>query len=308
MKLSWIFYSIVGLLLAINLSAQVSNPTFSKQLGTDNEQLENCNCITMKPGFFGHQVFLDGQRLKKQQLLDLYQPMPSVLKEYKSGYKQRNLGNILLGVSTVGVLGASAGTSNETWDDFSSFRKGAIIGSFATLIGGAILASSGDKKVVWSYKDFAIDTKATDPTYAVWAENMFLPNRTRLKKKQVRGIMSDYPNALKKYNQSVTSRTIAGVGLGASFVGLGVLAATDDSNGDWSDLSTGHRVGIIASVAGLFGSIGFSIASTYQRDKSYLLMNDQCDCLVSNDRKSRVRPAYWSLGMSDDGVGVSYSF
>lgn len=120
--------------------------------------------------------------------------------------------------------------------------------------------------------------------------------------------MAEFPLALKKYNRSVTSRTIGAVGMGASFGALIALAATDDSRGDWDDLSTGHKVGLIGSMAGFFTGTGFLIASTFQREKSYLLMNDQCDCLVGNDIKSCERPAYWSLGMTNDGVGLSYSF
>lgn len=269
---------------------------------------EDCECTYMVPGFFGHQVFKEGKRVKRPELLQLYKPMPSVLREYNRGHKQRNVGNIMLGASLVGVIGVAAATKDKYWEDYSTLEKGGIYGSFAALIGGAVLAVSGDKKVVWAYKDYAVATKDAEDTYVIYGDNVFLPNRTRLKKNQVRDIMSTYPDALKKYNRSITSRTIGAVGMLGSFGGLIALAANSSNQGDWDDIPSLSKVGIIGTTAGFIVGSGFFVASSVQRENSYLSMSYECDCLVRNQPVRNERTSYWALGMNDNGVGLVFGF
>ncbi len=265
--------------------------------------------LHLHQGFFGHMYFDKGHKMKNEAVHSLLKEYPHQLKEYNKGSKMRLVGNVLAGVGVGGLIASASASKGKQWGDMNTLEKTGLLGFTSLGITGVILSITGDRKVIWSFKNYSAEICEKEGLHALIDDDLFTMSRGKLKKKEIRKLMHDSPEALKYFNSSVKTNTLGGVIGLTSFVGLMAMAADSDNHNGFDNLSTASKVGIIGSSASFVGGLILLGIGKSKRMKAISTFYTDCDeCLVMNNINKQKRPSFLTVGYTDSGVGFVYNF
>ena len=289
------FFCTIGLINITNAQFVIEGPAMHE--------------VHLHNGFFHSRYCNNGIRLNHSEVKDLLAPYPEQLDEYKRGRSQSLIGGIIGSAGLVGLLTMSAVIDeNDEWSDLSTLTKGAVIGSFVGTIGGLAINLSGNKKVNWSYKDYMVKQLEDPDLMALIYPNLYTLERKKVKNKEVKQLMAEYPNALKYFKKGNKLSTAAAVIGTSSLAGLIGVAIDIDTRKEFRDYSTPQKIGLISSVTGLFSAIGIAIASDVKKQKAFNTYFLECNCLVENENMEEQNPNYLTLSSTSNGVGLTFHF
>jgi len=266
--------------------------------------------IELRHEYFGNQYFSNGDKMSKLEIKELLSGQPESYDEYVSGRKQRTIGNILSGVGLAGAVASISLQGDKTWNQYSTGQKVLSTGSIAAIFVGSLITFSGEKKVIWSYKDFCFTCRLADPLsedsrpYALINYSLYDLNRKRIKKKETKQILRSSPLALRLYKKSIAQENIAFGLMGLSIGGL-IYGASQGE--DFIEKTSGKGV-LIGSLVAFGGAITFAIISSSKRTKSFMAYNEDCNCLCLMPEQLSRDEGSWAFGSTSNGLGILHTF
>jgi len=303
-KTSFVRYISFGLLLSsllgsFDLVSQV-NSAFLDAIESDT--------FTIRSGFFGSQIYLDETRLNKKEILEIYSDYPSIYEEAKKGLAQRNVGNILGGLGLASVIYLNATVSQgDDWSDYSLPQKSVLVGALPILIGGLTFAIKGERKVIWSYKDFARTLDQAEEVYPVIGTRMYHYSRKPMKIDEVKNVMKDHPEAWDKYRKGFNQEKI---GFITALASLGTMVGTMGYQASQypNEASTPTLVVLGGSSATMLTGLIIGFIGSAKQTKALTMMSKECNCLVEESIIKENKKGHWALGYSNDGLGLTFTF
>ena len=287
---------------------QVATSDLGAQIESDFLSSMETDTFMMAPGFFGSQVYMNCNRLKRTELLDIYSDYPSIQMEANKGFRQRHVGNILGSLSLAALIYTGITTEEgDDWSDLSISTKGAAISSIPLLVVGKIFAFKGEKKVIWSFKDFSRTLDQTDVIHPVIGTVFYNYDRRKLKLDEIQSAMKDYPDAWDKYSKG---NKLEKIGWITTLSSLGaVIGVTAHQATQYPEEATNTTlIALGASFTGTLTGLVLGIVGSTKKLNSIKLMSEECNCIVDNTKVRGKAEGYWALGMTGHGLGISYTF